>query len=149
MQWGSKARGMVGTLVGNLKAYASLHATTAIARPSSFEDTNRITNCLRGNPGIAVGIARDCIPSPCIRLKLTRYSLPLKERIVAIECSTTIGVGQGRHGACVDSQSRSHSSNLSIDSGRNRRGWLCVLVRCVRCMMHLYRHKTHVPRSRH
>ena len=140
---------MVGTLVGDLKAYAPLHATTCTTRPSSFEDTNRITSCLRGNPGIAVGIARGCIPSPYIRLKLTRYSLPLKERIVAIECSTTIGVGQGRHGACVDSQSRSHSSNLSIDSGRNRRGWLCVLVRCVRCMMHLYRHKTHVPRSRH
>lgn len=92
---------MVGTLVGNLKAYAPLHATatTAIARPSSFEDTNRITNCLRGNPDIAIAIARDCIPSSYIRLKLTRYSLPFKERIVAIEgAAAIIGVGQGRHG---------------------------------------------------
>ena len=107
MQWGSKARGTVGTLVGNLKAYAPLHATTADATwSSSFEDTNRKTNCLRGNPGIAVGIARDCIPSPCIRLKLTRYSLPFKERIVAIEgAAAIIGVGQGRHGACVDTLS--------------------------------------------
>ena len=100
--------GLVGTLVGNLKAYAPLHAsaaasttnsaTASIAWPSTLEDSNGVVKSLRGSTNVAVVAITARISSYIRGQELAWHSQPLKERIAAIEGA---GVGQGRHGTCT------------------------------------------------